>query len=159
MATIKRKVANQRQFGGFAPFGNVTVLTYSLKTNAAGAVIDSDSAEAVKEGDVIVLGPLPEGFRLDDAHLIINTALTASTTGKLGFAYADGVDSAEVPQDDDYFLPASTSLATAARIRASGTGNVTLPKAANLILTVGGADNAKEAAVTVLVQGELTGPK
>lgn len=158
MATVKLKTYQTRQFGGFSPFGNVTSLVFGLKTDATGAAVESDSTDALADGDVVVLGTLPEGMRLEDASVFVTTGMTASVTGKLGFRYADGVDSAEVPQDDAYFA-GSANLATAGRVRASGSKLVVLPKQAELILTIGGADNAKASEVKVLVTGELTGPR
>ena len=158
MATIKRNSGFVNRFGGAVPYGNVTALAYSLATNATGAVLDSDSDIAVKSGDVIELGVLPVGFRLDDAQVLIGTAMTATVTGSLGFKYADGADSTEVPQDAAYFISAG-ALATAARLRATGTKLVTLPKSAILTLTIGGADNAKASDIKIVVSGELTGPR
>lgn len=158
MATIKRKTARDRQFGGFTPYGNVSTLMYLLKTNATGAVIDSDSTAAVASGDVIDLGELPEGMRLDDAQIIVTTGMTASVTGSLGFKYADGVDDTDVPQDAAYFISAG-NINTAGRVRATGSKLVTLPKPARLILTTGGAANAKASDIKVIVSGELKGPR
>lgn len=158
MATIKRKTARDRQFGGFTPYGNVSTLMYLLKTNATGAVIDSDSTAAVASGDVIDLGELPEGMRLDDAQIIVTTGMTATVTGSLGFKYADGVDDASVPQDAAYFISAG-NINTAGRVRATGSKLVTLPKPARLILTTGGAANAKASDIKVIVSGELIGPR
>lgn len=157
MATITRK-RNPLMFGGAAPFGNLTALAFTLATTTAGAVVDSNSTAAVASGDVIELGLLPCGMRLDDAQVIITTGMTASVTGSLGFKYADGVDSTEVPQDAAYFISAG-ALSSAARLRANGTKLVTLPKDAILTLTTGGAANAKASDIQVVVSGELTGPR
>lgn len=157
MATITRK-RNPLMFGGAAPFGNLTALAFTLATTTAGAVVDSNSTAAVASGDVIELGLLPGGMRLDDAQVIITTGMTASVTGSLGFKYADGVDSTEVPQDAAYFISAG-ALSSAARLRANGTKLVTLPKDAILTLTTGGAANAKASDIKVVVSGELTGPR
>lgn len=157
MATITRK-RNPLMFGGAAPFGNLTALAFTLATTAAGAVVDSNSTVAVASGDVIELGLLPGGMRLDDAQVIITTGMTASVTGSLGFKYVDGVDSTEVPQDAAYFISAG-ALSSAARLRANGTKLVTLPKDAILTLTTGGAANAKASDIKVVVSGELTGPR
>ena len=158
MATIKRTASRYGQFGGLSPFGNTTALVFALATNATGAVIDSDSTAAIAVGDVIDLGELPEGMRLDDAQVLITTPMTAAVTGKLGFQYTDGEDSVAAPQDDSYFLSA-TSLATAGRKHADGSTLVTLPKPARLILTIAGAANAKASDIKVVVTGELTGPR
>ena len=158
MATIKKKPSGYGQFGGFSPYGNVTALAFFLATNASGAVIDSDTTAAVASGDVIDLGELPEGMRLDDAQILIKTGMTATVTGSLGFKYADGVNSTDVPQDAACFI-SNGDLATAGRLRANTGKLVTLPKAARLILTTGGAANAKASDIKVIVSGELTGPR
>lgn len=158
MATIKKKPNGYGQFGGFSPFGNLTTLLFSLTTNATGAVIDSDTTTAIASGDVIDLGELPEGMRLDDAQILIKTGMTATVTGSLGFKYSDGVDVAAVPQDAAYFISAG-DVATAGRLRANTGKLVTLPKPARLILTTGVAANAKASDIKVIVSGELTGPR
>ena len=158
MATIKKKPNGYGQFGGFSPFGNSTTLLFSLTTNATGAVIDSDSTAAVASGDVIDLGELPAGMRLDDAQIIVTTGMTASVTGSLGFKYTDGVDDAAAPQDAAYFISAG-NINTAGRVRATGSKLVTLPKPARLILTTAVAANAKASDIKVIVSGELKGPR
>lgn len=129
-----------------------------MQTTAAGAVIDGDSTAALAIGDVVVLEKLPEGFVLEDAQLIVSTGMTASSTGSLGFLYADGVDSAAVPQDAAYF-GAGLNAATAARIRTAGTkAPVRLAKEAYLVWTHAGAANAKASRIDVIVHGERLGP-
>ena len=158
MAKITRAVALNNVFGS-APYGNLSVLKFRMQTNASGAVINSDSTAAIASGDVVDLGPLPAGMRLDDVIATVSTAWTASVTGKLGFAYSDGVDSTDVPQNDAHFF-AATSLASAAVIRKTATtAPVTLPKEARLILTTGGAANAKASQIDIRVIGELSGPR
>lgn len=160
MAKVILSQYRGRQFGGAAgAYGNTTSLPFKLLTSATGAAVGADSAAALAIGDVVDLGPLPAGMRLDDSLVVVSTGLTASVTGSLGFEYEDGVDSAEVPQDAAYF-GAGLNLATAARLRnASSKALVTLPKPARLILTVAGANNAKVGQVEVVVQGELNGPR
>lgn len=158
MATVTLKQVQKRQFGGFTPYGNVTALMFALATAANGAAVAADSSAALAAGDVVDLGPLPEGMRLDDASLFITTGMTATITGSLGFKYEDGVNSAAVPQDAAYF-GTSIDLATAGRKRATGSKLVTLPKPARLILTTAVAANAKASDIKVLVTGELTGPR
>ncbi|MDN5515676.1 MAG: hypothetical protein L0G82_10605 [Pseudomonas sp.] len=157
MPTVTLKTLNLRQFGN-VPYGNVTNLVFPLTTNADGAAVNSDSAAAIASGDVIDLGPLPEGMRLDDASVFVTDGMTATITGSLGFKYADGVDSAEVPQDAAYF-GAGIDLAAAGRKRATGSKLVTLPKPARLILTTAVAANAKVSDIKVLVSGEQVGPR
>lgn len=158
MATIKKKFIGDKQFGGFTPYGNLTTLRATLQTTAAGAVIDGDSTAALAIGDVVVLEKLPEGFVLEDAQLIVSTGMTASATGSLGFLYADGVDSAAVPQDAAYF-GAGLNAAAAARIRTAGAkAPVRLAKEAYLVWTHAGAANAKASRIDVIVHGERLGP-
>lgn len=159
MAKVTVKNARRGQFGGLSPYGNATILGYTLKTNAIGAVVNGDKVTALAIGDVVDLGELPEGMRLADAQVFVTTAMTALVTGKLGFVYSDGVNSTEVPQDDSYFIASGGVLNAAGRLRANGTKLVTLPKPARLILTVAGADNAKEAQLHIEVLGELKGPR
>lgn len=95
---------------------------------------------------------------MDDASVFVTTGMTATITGSLGFKYADGVDSTEVPQDAAYF-GAGIDLAAAGRKRATGSKLVTLPKPARLILTTAVAANAKVSDIKVLVSGEQVGPR
>ena len=136
---------------GASPYGNVTAFRYVLKTNASGAVVGGDTTAAVAAGDTVKVGVLPAGFRLIDSEIIIKTAMTAAVVAKVGFAYADGVDSAAVPQDDDLF-GAALVMSSAARLRnATANTSVTLPKEAWLTLTTGGAANAKASELEIIV--------
>ena len=158
MATIKKKFIGDKQFGGFTPYGNLTTLRATLETTATGAVLNADSAAAIAVGDVVVLEKLPEGFLLEDAQVIVSTGMTATATGSLGFIYADGVNSTEVPQDPAYF-GAGLDGAAASRIRtASAKAPVRLAKEAYLVWTHAGAANAKAARIDVIVHGERMGP-
>ena len=157
MATVSLKSALKRQFGN-TPYGNLSVLSFALTTLASGAAADSDSTAAIAAGDVIDLGPLPEGLRLDDAQIIVTTGMTATITGSLGFKYEDGTDSTEAPQDAAYF-GSGIDLATAGRKRAAGTKLLTLAKPARLILTTAVAANAKASDIKVLVYGEQVGAR
>lgn len=159
MATIAINQFQKRQYSGnYAPFGNLSTLRFQLKTIANGSAVGADSVAAIAAGDVIDLGPLPEGFVLEDAQLVITTGMTATITGSLGFKYEDGVDDSSAPQDAAYF-GAGLNLAAAARVRAAGTKLIKLPKPARLILTTAVAANAKVSEITVIVHGELSGPR
>lgn len=160
MATIKA-INNvvTHHYGYTVPYGNDTTLGYYLKTNSTGALLNADTTDAPKANDVIDLGVLPEGWCLTDAQVIITEGLTATVTGSLGFAYEDGEDDADIPQDAEYFIKAGADLATAGRLRADGSKLVVLPKPARLILTIDGAANAKAAELYVTVSGELTGAR
>jgi hypothetical protein len=155
--TIKN-LGSQAQYGGKAE-GNDAVRNFTVTTNATGAVVGSDVATGVAIADVVRIGILRAGFRIDDALLAISTGWTASATGKIGFAYVDGVDSTAVPQDDDYFFAAGLALTTAARARMNNTAvfPVTLPKDAYIILTTAGAANAKVSRFDLTVYGEDRG--
>ena len=158
MATIKsRRKPLTHFYTVTAPYGNTTTVGYSLKANTRGVIANGDSAVNPKVGDVIDLGELLEGFFLTDAQVFIAVGLSTGATGSLGFAYEDGIDDIDVPQDAEYFLKAGANLATAGRLRANGNKLVVLPKPARLILTLAGADNTKEADIKVTVTGELTG--
>ena len=152
MATITKNALKDEKQSTGTPYGTATTLHYQCATNSTGAVIGSDVATGVASGDVVRMGILPAGMRLDDAKTIVSTGWTATVTGKLGFAYVDGVDSTSVPQDDDYFGSGIT-IATAGRYAASNTAvrPVVLPKDAYLILTTGAAANAKASQTDVLV--------
>lgn len=157
MATVTKKLPRSNQFDG-APYGNATKHHFNLTTNAAGGATDADSAAALANGDIVRLGILPAGFKLIDCLSIVSDAFTASVTAKLGFAYVDGVDSAAVPQDDDYFH-AALAINAVGRTRANntGVGPVTLPKEAYLIATIGGASNASVGVWDAVVEGINTG--
>ena len=94
---------------------------------------------------------IPAGFRLIDSEVIVKTGMTATITAKVGFAYADGVDSTAVPQDDDFFGTGIT-VATAGRYRnATSNTSVVLPKEAWLTLTTAVAANAKASELEIIV--------
>ena len=130
MANIKVVGGDTYQFGGLSPFGNLTVLRFGYDTNAIGAVISSDTQTAVKAGDKVYVGTVPQGFVL--------VSLTGLT---LGFEYADGVDDVNVPQGVDI----RTALLKP------------LPKLANVYITAAAATSATQ--VRNAITGELQGPK
>jgi hypothetical protein len=157
MATITQKF-NPRLNVGATPWGNAHGLKYTLETGATGAALNADSTAAIAIADKVRIGVIPAGTTLLDSLAILSVAMTAAVTGKIGFEYVDGVDVAAVPQDDDYFLAAGQSLATAARLRNVTTNaSVTLPKDAWLILTTAGAANAKASKLDFIVFGASEG--
>ena len=156
MATITKKNGLGNNLGS-TPWGNLSMLHFALLTSAVGAAVSADSATPLKNGDVVQLGVLPAGMTLTDSSVVVSLGMTATVTGKLGFAYTDGVDDAKVPQDDDYF-GAGLALATPARLRnATANAPVTLPKDAWLTLTIGTADNAKASRIDVLIPSITSG--
>lgn len=156
MATITKKRLNERQFGG-VPYGNKTVLAFELATIANGSAVGADSAAPIGIADVVRLGILPAGARLNDSQALISTAFSATITGKLGFQYVDGVDVPAVPQDAAYFGTGLVMSAVARLRNVVGKAPVTLPKDAYLIYTNDVAANAKVAKLDVLVDVELVG--
>ena len=160
MATIKKlRYQDDATFGG-VPYGNTTTRSFNLTTKANGAATNSDTAAAIGNGDSVVLGLLPAGMLLQDAVATVSDAFTALTVGKLGFAYTDGVDSTEVPQDDDYFFDTATlTLHTLGTYRkVTSTAPVRLPKDANLVLISSGAAHASAGAADFRITGVLGGP-
>lgn len=159
MATISKKNPDNAVHLGNTPWGNFTALRYLVKTNAIGAVLNSDSKAAIALNDVINLGHLPAGFRYVDSQVTVVTGMKATATGDLGFAYKDGVDDAKVPQDADYF-GAGLALATAARLRNATTNpSLVLPKDAHLTLTVKTVGNDKASEIEVVIFGIAEGVK
>ena len=160
MATIKKlRYQDDATFGG-VPYGNTTSRSFNLTTKANGAATNSDTATAIGDGDSVVLGLLPAGMLLQDAVATVSDAFTALTVGKLGFAYTDGVDSTEVPQDDDYFFGTATlTLHTLGMYRkVTSTAPVRLPKDANLVLISSGAAHASAGVADFRITGVLGGP-
>lgn len=160
MATIKKlRYQDDATFGG-VPYGNTTSRSFNLTTNASGVAANSDTAAAIGNGDSVVLGLLPAGMLLQDAVATVSDAFTALTVGKLGFAYTDGVDSTEVPQDDDYFFGTATlTLHTLGTYRkVTSTAPVRLPKDANLVLISSGAAHASAGVADFRITGVLGGP-
>jgi len=158
MANVnKNGVSKLRQFGG-TPYGNAWVDRFVFETNATGVFVDSDQATAVANGDVVRIGMLPAGLEIHDSLAIVSTIFTAATTAAVGFLYADGVDSVDVPQNAAYF---NTALATSALGRTRANNNAVkpeiLPKDAYLTLTVGGASHAKVGRLDLIIQGIWTG--
>lgn len=157
MATVTKKTKDNRVALGSTPWGNLSALVYKLVTGATGALVGSDSTAAVASGDKIRVGLLPAGFRFTDSQVIVSDAWTAAVVGKLGFEYADDVDSTSVPQDDDYF-GAALALNAVGRLRnATTNAPIVLPKEAWLILTISGASNASASITDIVIQGVSEG--
>ena len=159
MATIIKKFIGDHQFGGFTPYGNVTVLRATLQTVANGSVLNANSTTPLAVNDVVVLQTLPQGFDLHDLQIIISDHFGAGVTGSVGFLYIDGVDDAVVPQDAAYF-GAGLLFSAAARLRTSSSkAPVKLAKEAYLVLTITGAAVAEGGRADFIVTGERIGPK
>ena len=160
MPTVTKKYAHSmRKHQGITAYGNLSAVKCTFETNASGVFVDSDQATAVIVADVVRLGPvLPAGMEIHDMLAIISSAFTALTTAKVGFAYVDGVDDPDVPQDDDYFAAA---MATSAQARLRASNNtvkpVVLPKDAYVTLTVAGAAHASAGRMDLLITGIMKG--
>lgn len=178
MAKIVLRNLSSKEFGG-TPYGNHQVRPFRMQTGPtgvplgaiatplAGSAVGLAAAAALAVGDVVVLGPLRNGMRIDSATLLVSTPI-AGLAGKLGFVYADGVDDTQqkataegrpfVPQDDAYFFAAGESLAAQKRkVTDTFKAPVTLPKDALLVLTVTGGPSTGAGRVDVMVQGEDRG--
>jgi hypothetical protein len=156
MADFTKKLARSQQFGQ-NPYGNVVAYPFSFATNASGVPLDSNATAALTAADTIRLGLLPKGTKLLDSVHILSDAFTATATCKLGFIYADGVDSAEVPQDADYFVAALDLNTVAVTRKTNATRPVTLPKDAYLVLDLDVATLAAAGQLDVIVLGEAVG--
>ena len=152
MATItKLGIPDPSNQLGATPYGNLTAFRYVLETTSTGAVKGGDSTAAVASGDTVNIGILPAGFRLIDSEIVVKTGMTGTITAKVGFAYADGVNSTAVPQNDAFF-GTGLNVAAAARLRNATTNtSVTLPKEAWLTLTTAVAANAKASELEIIV--------
>lgn len=151
MATITNtKLYSLTLPGGGAPYGNVTALAYPVRTNDKGKWLDGDSSDPAASGDALRLGVIPAGFRPYDAVIAVNKAISG-LAGKIGFAYADGVDDPDVPQDDDAFFAAG-DFGTVGIVRKDGESGIPhLPKDAFLELTTTGAPSAAGEAYVVII--------
>ena len=158
MADVKKNgVKSARRFGG-TPYGNRSAAVHRIATNASGVMVDSDQATALVQTNVVQFGILSAGMTLFDCLAIVSDLFTAAVTVAIGFEYVDGVDSAAVPEDADYFF-AALALSATGRTRANNlaVAPVTLPKDAYIIATVAGADIDAAGVLDVVVEGILTG--
>ncbi|HEZ3608719.1 TPA: hypothetical protein WH920_001157 [Neisseria meningitidis] len=155
MAKIHVKNNGGNRFGG-VPYGNMAVEHYRIVAKEDGTILGADAYGPPKADDVLVLGVLEQGFRLDDAQIIVKTAMSSGITADVGFVYADGADDANVPQDAAYFA-SDADFASAARIRCQSAKLVTLPKQALLTVTLKEAESEAAADIDILIYGEKFG--
>ena len=156
MATITKTVPDVNNRLGATPWGNVAAFRYTLQTDAAGKVIQSDGAAALAAGDTVRLGTLPAGYRYVDAIVKVTTALKATTTATVGFAYKDGVDDTAAPQGAAAFVAGVTNAVGVHRGNV-GAASPLLQKDAWLTITTAVAAQDAEAAVEVTVFGVAEG--
>ena len=158
MATHTLEGAVQR-YGGYTSAGNITGYHARVATDAdgkvRGVIAEGAPAGAPAAGDVLRLKLLPAGMVLMDSLVVVSKAVSG-LAGSLGFAYEDGVDDADVPQDDAHF-GAQLNLSAAARLRCTTSKPMLrLPKEAWLTLTLTGAPTG-EGVVDIAVFGERLG--
>lgn len=155
MAKIHVRNNGGNRFGG-VPYGNLAVEHYRIVAKENGTILGADAYGPPKANDVLVLGVLEQGFRLDDAQIIVKTGMSSGITADVGFVYADGADDVNVPQDAAYFA-SGADFASAARIRCQSAKLVTLPKQALLTVTLKEADSEAAADIDILIYGEKFG--
>ena len=157
MAKLKIDGSSRARFGN-KPFGNEAVHRPTLATGATGILLNSrDATAALAVNDEIKTGLLQAGLVADTVKIVVSTAFGAGVKCSLGFAYADGLDSAELPQDAAYFgtgidISAVGEIAVPLKKKL-----LPLPKDAYLVLTITGAAVAQAAYADVVVKGELLG--
>jgi hypothetical protein len=157
MKTNARKLPSPG-FGGAVPFGNRISLDYLFATIAAGIMSDSDQASAVVDTDIVFLGILPRGMKLENCLIVISDAFTASTTFDLGFQYVDGTDlDAPNAQDPDYFVSQGASSSIARLKMVTANKPIILQKDAWLTLLADGADHASAGVMDITIMGTNRG--
>ena len=134
MAVVTKTNAKSLPRAMTAPYGNANHQVYTLATSATGVMVDSNQKTAIAAGDVIRLGIIQAGTTLVDSLSIVSAVFLG--TAKVGFAYIDGVDDTNVPQNDSYFH-AALALSAQGRTRANNLAvkPVQLYKDAYLIVT------------------------
>jgi hypothetical protein len=158
MATIKKDWIDQNRHFGGVPYGNLSSFKYRLTLNASGVVENSNDDTALAIADVVQMGRISAGTTLEDWQLIISDAFKAASACKIGFAYVDGVDDADVPEDDDYFFATATDLTSIAVLRkVVGNLPIVLPKDAYIIWTHEGALADEASECELVISGELMG--
>lgn len=157
MAKLTLDGAGNSRFGN-RPFGNDAVYRFPIETGATGILLRSrDATVALAINDVIVAGRLQAGMVPDTLKAIVSNHFGAGVTASFGFAYADGVDSADLPQSATYFgsgilLSAVGEIPVPIKAKLAP-----LPKDAYLTITITGAAVAEAGYMDVVVRGEQTG--
>ena len=157
MAKLTIDGAGNVRFGN-RPFGNGAVYRFLVETGATGILQRSrDATVALAVNDVIYAGRLQAGMVPDTMKAIVSNHFGAGVTASFGFAYADGVDSADLPQSATHFgsgilLSAAGEIPVPIKAKLAA-----LPKDAYLTITVTGAAISKAGYMDVVVRGEQTG--
>ena len=157
MAKLTIDGAGNSRYGN-RPFGNDAVYRFVVETGATGILLRSREATVpLAVNDVLKIGRLQAGMVPDTMKAIVSNHFGAGVTASFGFAYADGVDSAELPQSATYFgtgivLSAAAEVPVPIKAKLAA-----LPKDAYLTITVTGAAISKAGYMDVVVRGEQTG--
>ena len=157
MAKLTIDGAGNSRYGN-RPFGNDAVYRFVVETGATGILQRSrDATVALAVNDVIYAGRLQAGMVPDTMKSIVSNHFGAGVTASFGFAYADGVDSAELPQSATYFgtgivLSAVGDIPVPIKAKLAA-----LPKDAWLTMTITGAAVAEAGYMDVVIRGEQTG--
>ena len=157
MAKLTINGAGNSRYGN-RPFGNDAVYRFVVETGATGILQHSrDAKVALAINDVLYIGRLQGGMVPDTMKAIVSNHFGAGVTASFGFAYADGVDSADLPQSATYFgsgivLSAVGEIPVPIKAKLAA-----LPKDAYLTMTITGANVAEAGYMDVVVRGEQTG--
>lgn len=157
MAKLTIDGAGNSRYGN-RPFGNDAVYRFVVETGATGILLRSREATVpLAINDELKIGRLQAGMVPDTMKAIVSNHFGAGVTASFGFAYADGVDSAELPQSATYFgagivLSAVGDIPVPIKAKL-----VALPKDAWLTMTITGAAVAEAGYMDVVIRGEQTG--
>ena len=157
MAKLILDGAGNSRFGN-KPFGNDAVYRFAVETGSTGILLRSrEATAALAVNDVIWGQRLQAGMVPDTLKAIVSNHFGAGVTASFGFAYADGVDSTDLPQSATYFgtgIVLSAAAEVPIPIKAK---LVALPKDAWLTMTITGAAVAEAGYADVVIRGEQTG--
>ena len=157
MAKLTINGAGNSRYGN-RPFGNDAVYRFVVETGATGILLRSREATvALAVNDELKIGRLQAGMVPDTMKAIVSNHFGAGVTASFGFAYADGVDSTDLPQSATYFgsgilLSAVGEIPVPIKAKLAP-----LPKDAYLTITITGAAVAEAGYMDVVIRGEQTG--
>ena len=157
MAKLILDGAGNSRFGN-KPFGNDAVYRFAVETGSTGILLRSrEATAALAVNDVIWGQRLQAGMVPDTLKAIVSNHFGAGVTASFGFAYADGVDSTDLPQSATYFgtgivLSAAAEVPIPIKAKLAA-----LPKDAWLTMTITGAAVAEACYADVVIRGEQTG--
>lgn len=157
MAKLTIDGAGNSRYGN-RPFGNDAVYRFVIETGATGILLRSREATVpLAINDELKIGRLQAGMVPDTMKAIVSNHFGAGVTASFGFAYADGVDSTQLPQSATYFgtgivLSAVGDIPVPIKAKLAA-----LPKDAWLTMTITGAAVAEAGYMDVVIRGEQTG--